>query len=327
MEPQRRQGLLTSAALRQWRPVFALAAMCIAFGLAEPRFATAENFRVIADRCAIPLILAVGMSFVVLQGSIDLSLEGCMAASSLTAAMLVLNSRTGLDFGWVGMAMALLPGVGIGFANGLLMTRFGVPSFMATLGTWSAALGLAMLLSGGQPPLIRDQALRAFGLGQTGPVSNLALVALAVLAAGAVLQYYTRFGRYSMAIGGGEELARQAGLPVDRCKVLAFMLCGFLAGLAGVLESAQIGLGHVDIGIGQMFATVTAVVIGGTSLAGGAGGVLQSAVGTVMLAVLANGMIFVGIAPEVQKAVQGAIILAASLLAAWHLRHRLRIVR
>lgn len=327
MEPKHRQGILNSAALLQWGPALALLVLCICFTLAEPRFATMENFRVIADRCAIPLILAVGMTFVVLQGSIDLSLEGCMATSSLTVAMLVANSRTGFDLGLPGIALALLPGIGIGFLNGIVMTRLRVPSFMATLGAWSAALGLAMLLSGGQPPLIRDQALRAFGLGQTLTVSNLALVALAVLALGFVLQRYTRFGRYSMAIGGGEELARQAGLPVDRCKVLAFALSGLLAGLAGVLGSAQIGLGHVDIGIGQMFATVTAVVIGGTSLAGGSGGVLQSAVGTVMLAVLANGMIFVGITPEVQKAVQGMIILAASLLATWHLRRRLRIVK
>ena len=155
----------------------------------------------------------------------------------------------------------------------------------------------------------------------------LTIVAILVLALGFVLQHYTRFGRYSMAIGGGEDLARQSGLPVDRYKVLAFAFSGFLAGLAGVLGSAQIGLGHVDIGLGQMFATVTAVVIGGTSLAGGRGGVLQSAVGTIMLAVLANGLIFVGVHPDVQKAVQGAIILSASLLATWHLRHRLRVIK
>lgn len=313
--------------VRQWGPGLALLLLCLGFGLAEPRFATAENFLIIADRAAIPLILAVGMTFVVLQGSIDLSIEGVMAASSLVLAMLVLNSRTGLDLGAAGIALALLPGICIGWLNGIMMTRLRVPSFMATLGAWSAALGCAMLLSGGQPPLIRDTALRTFGLGHTLALPNLAIVALAVLALGFVLQHYTRFGRYSMAIGGGEDLARRSGLPVDRYKVLAFVFSGFLAGLAGVLGSAQIGLGHVDIGLGQMFATVTAVVIGGTPLAGGRGGVLQSAVGTLMLAVLANGMIFVGISPDIQKAVQGAIILSASLLATWHLRHRLRVVK
>lgn len=327
MEPQHRQGVLRSAHLRQWGSCVALLILCAGFALAEPRFATAENFRVIADRSAIPLILAVGMTFVVLQGSIDLSIEGVMAASSLIVAMLVLNSRTGLDLGLSGIAPAILAGMGIGLLNGIVVTRLGVPSFMATLGGWSAALGLAMLLSGGQPPLIHDHALRAFGLGRTLAVPNLTIVAILVLMSGYVLQNYTRFGRYSMAIGGGEELVRFSGIPVDRYKIAAFTFSGLLAGLGGVLGSARIGLGHVDIGFGQMLATITAVVIGGTSLNGGRGGVLQSAVGTLTLAVLANGMIFVGITPDIQKTVEGAIILSVSLFATWRLRNRLRIVK
>jgi ribose transport system permease protein len=310
-----------------WRgPVLALIVMCVGFGLADPRFASLGNLQAIAERSAIPLILAVGMTFVVLQGSIDLSVEGVMAASSLALAVLVLNNRSGLDLGLPGVLLALLPGLAFGILNGLLVTRLRVPSFMATLGLWSVALGLAMLVSGGQPPLIQDQPLRAFGLGRTFGVPNLALVAIAILACACVAQNYMRLGRYSMAIGGGEELARQSGLPVDRYKVAAFAVCGLLAGLGGVLGSARIGLGHVDIGLGQMLATVTAVVIGGTSISGGRGGVLQSALGTLILAVLANGMIVVGITPELQKAVEGAIILAASVLAAWQLRARLRIV-
>jgi ribose transport system permease protein len=327
MGPQHRQGILNRADWRLRGPGLVLVLMCIGFGLAEPRFASLENLWAIADRSAIPLILAVGMTFVVLQGSIDLSVEGVMAACSLTLAMLVLNSRSGLDLGLAGILLALLPGLALGILNGLLLTRLRVPSFMATLGIWSVALGLAMLVSGGQPPLIQDQALRAFGLGKTLGVPNLALVAILVLACGYVAQNYTRLGRYSMAIGGGEDLARLSGLPVARYKVAAFALCGLLAGLAGVLASARIGLGHVDIGLGQMLATITAVVIGGTSISGGRGGVMQSALGTLILAVLANGMIFVGITPKLQKAVEGAIILAACVLATWHLRARLRIIQ
>ncbi len=310
----------------RWGPLAALIALSACFGILEPRFVTADNLRAIADSSAIPLILAVGMTFVVLQGSIDLSIEGVMAFSSLALAMLVLNSRTSLDTGAAALVLAVLPSLCIGALNGFVVTRLAVPSFMTTLGTWSAALGLAMLLSGGQPPLVKDEALRDFGLGRTATIPNLAIVAALVVTLGHVLQNHTRFGRYGMAIGGGEELARLSGLPVDRCKVLAFAFSGALAGLAGVLASVRIGVGHVDIGIGQMLATVTAVVIGGASLSGGRGSVLQSAVGALLLAVLANGMVFVGIAPETQKAVQGAIILAASLLATWRLRDRLRMV-
>jgi ribose transport system permease protein len=312
---------------RRWGPSVALIVLCVGFSLAAPRFATAENLWVVADRSAIPLILAVAMTFVILQGSIDLSIEGVMALSSLTVAMLVLNSRTGLALGPIGMVLAILSGAGIGLLNGVLVTRLGVPSFMATLGVWSAALGLAMLLSGGQPPIIEDQTVRAFGLGRTFAVPNLAIVAILVLTLGHVLQNYTRFGRYSRAIGGGEDLVRLSGVPVNRYKLLAFTFSGLLSGLGGVLGSSRIGLGHVDIGVGQMLATVTAVVIGGTPLSGGRGGVLQSALGALTLAVLADGMIFVGITPNIQQAVQGAIILSATIFATWHLRSRLRIVK
>jgi ribose transport system permease protein len=198
---------------------------------------------------------------------------------------------------------------------------------MVTLGIWSVSMGVAMLLSGGQPPLIRDEMLRSFGLGETLGVPNLSIVAILCLAVGYVLQTYTRFGRYSYVIGGGEDLARLSGIPVFRYKVLVFAFSGLLAGLAGVMESARIGLGHVDIGLGQMFAAITAVVIGGTSLSGGRGGVFQSAVGVLILVVLANGMIFIGVSPYVQKSVQGGIILCAILIATWHLRSRLRVVK
>ncbi|MEO7580876.1 MAG: ABC transporter permease [Massilia sp.] len=317
---------MSATHLQLWGPALALLILCVGFGLAEPRFASAENLMAIADRSAVPLILAVGMSFVVLQGSIDLALEGSMALGSLGLAMLVLNNRNGLDLGGAGLALALLPGLLLGLLNGGLVARLGVPSFMATLGLWSAAMGIAMLLSAGVPPLILDQGMRGFGLGRSGALPNLAWIAVAVVALGHGLQHYTRFGRYSMAIGGDEALARQGGIAVGRYKVAAFGLSGLLAALAGALASMQIGLGHVDIGIGQMLATVSAVVIGGTPLSGGRGGVLQSALGVLILAVLANGMIFVGVTPELQKAVQGAIILLASLLATWHLRGRLRVV-
>src|SRR5271165_7078983 len=314
-------------ALLSWAPLLALIVLCLGFGLAEPGFATVENLWTIADRSAIPLILAVGATFIILQGSIDLSVEGVMAASSLTFAMCVLNSRTGLDLGVFGLVLATFAGAGLGMLSGVVTTYLRVPSFMVTLGVWSASMGIAMLLSGDQPPLVKDPMLRALGLGRSLSVPNLFLVAVAVVLFGHVLQGYTRFGRYSMAIGGGEDLARQLGLRVDRYKVGAFAFAGLLSGMSGALESARIGLGHVDVGGGQMFATITAVVIGGTSLGGGRGGVLQSAVGTLTLAVLTSGMIFVGVSPYAQKAVEGGLILLAVLVATWPLRSRLRIVK
>jgi len=306
--------------LRSWAPVFALIILSVGFGLAEPKFVSLANLLTIADRSAIPLILSVGMTFVVLQGSIDLSIEGVMATGSLVFAMSVLNSRTELDLGPFGLLAAALAGACLGFVNGTAITWFRVPSFLVTLGIWSVGAGIAMLLSGDQPPLIRDPLLSAMGLGRSLGVPNLFLLSGIVLLIGYVLQNFTRFGRYSLIIGGGEHLARLHGLPVDRYKVLAFTFAGLLSGLAGALESARVGLGHVDIGSGQMLATITAVLVGGTSLNGGRGGVLQSAVGVFTLAVVTNGMIFVGISPYAQQAVYGVLILMAALVTAYSLR-------
>jgi ribose transport system permease protein len=323
----RRWPGLVSRSLLGWGPLVALILLCFAFGMADPGFVTLQNLQTIASRSAIPLILAIGLTFVVVQGSIDLSIEGLMAASSLTFALTVLNSRTGGDAGPLGLVIATTVGAFFGFVNGAVITRLRVPSFMATLGVWSFTGGVAMLLSGGNPPLVRDQTLRSFGLGQTLGIPNLALVALVCLGIGYFLQHWTRFGRYSYVIGGGEDIARLSGIAVDRYKVLAFVFSGCMAGLAGALESARIGIGHSEVGAGQLFAAITAVVIGGTPLSGGRGGVIQSVIGVLIIAVLGSGMIFVGVSPYLQKAVQGAIILVAVVGATWQLRARLRVVK
>ena len=222
--------------LLSWGPLGALVLLCIAFGVADPEFATLGNLQTIASRSAVPLILAVGLTFVIVQGSIDLSLEGLMAVSSLTFALCVLNSRTGSDLEFLGIVVATAVGAGFGVVNGFLVTRLRVPSFMATLGIWSFTGGVAMLLSGGNPPLVRDETLRVLGLGQTLGMPNLALIALLCLALGYFLQERTRFGRYSYVIGGGEDLARLSGIAVERFKMLVFAFSGCLAGLAGALE-------------------------------------------------------------------------------------------
>lgn len=312
---------------RAWAPAVSLLVLVVAFGIAEPQFLSPNNLATLASQAAIPLILATGMSFVILQGSIDLSVEGVMGACSLIFALLVHNDRSGIDLSFLAVAAGALVGGAFGTLNGLLVTRLRIPSFMVTLGVWSFSSGVAMLISGGQPPRILDMGMRTWALGSTGSLPNLAIIAVVFLAVGYVLQAYTRIGRYTFVIGGSEEIARLSGIAVDRFKVLAFAFSGLSAGLAAALESARLGLGHVEIGADQMFLTLTAIVIGGTSLSGGRGGVVQSAIGVVILTVLANGMIFVGVTPYLQKAVQGIIILVAVTAATWHLRSRLRVVK
>ena len=208
----------------------------------SPKFATLESLENIASRSAIPLVLSVGLTFVILMGAIDLSIEGVMEACSLTFALLILNDRTGLNLGILAIVIAVALGAGFGLFNGVINTRFRIPSFMVTLGTWSIAFGLAMLLSGGHPPIIQDQNIRAWGLGQWLGLPLLTCVAVACVLIGYLLQRYTRFGRYAYVIGGGEENALQSGINVAYYKTLVFTFCGATAGLAGVMESARLGL-------------------------------------------------------------------------------------
>ena len=313
--------------VREWAPVLALAVLWVGFSLADARFADPTNIRTLASQAAVPLILATGLTFIVVQGSIDLSIEGVMAACSLCFALLVRNNRSGFDFGYAAIPASMVLGAGFGAVNGLLVVGLRVPSFMATLGMWSITSGVAMLISAGEPPQIKDMALRTWALGDSFGVPRLTIVAAVFLAVGYVLQTYTRFGRYSYVIGGSEEIARLSGIAVDRFKVLAFAFGALSAGLAAALESARLGLGHVEIGANQMFLTVTAVVIGGTSLIGGSGGVIHSAIGVLILTELSSGMIYVGVSPYMQTAVRGAIILLAVTAATWRLRKRLRVIK
>ena len=308
-------------------PVVALVALVAVFSLASDRFFTLRNARSVADQTSILLVLAVGATFVILLGSIDLSVEGVMATSSLVVVLLAENSRNANDLGY----LAVLAGVGVGalfgLVNGVLHTRLRIPSFMVTLGTGAIGTGVATVLFGGQPPRLLDEGLRAWGTGRWAGVPRLVLLALVVLACGYLVQRYTRVGRYVYVIGGDEQIARLSGIPIARHKVWAFVLSGSAAGLAGAMAATRLGVGDVQIGAGLVFTTITAVVVGGTLLSGGRGGVVQTLVGALLISVLANGLILVGVESSVQRSVQGVVIIIAIAATAWSLRHRIRVVK
>ena len=314
--PPRRARAAPSRArvLARFGPALALLGLGLLIAAVNPRFATLDNLRSIAGQSAIPLVLAVGLTFVILAGAIDLSIEGIMAISSVVVSFLVANPRTPFDLGLLGVVVAVAIGGLLGLANGLIHVGLRIPSFMVTLGMWSIGVGAATVLYGGFPTPVRDPMVRSWALEQTAGFSNLTLFALGTLAVGYAIQRYTRVGRYAYAIGGNEDLARLSGVAVGRYKVMIFTFAGLCFGLGGVLTAARIGQGTANVGSGTLFATVTAVVVGGTALTGGTGGVLQSLVGVLFVTTLNNGMILVGIHPFVQQAVQGLLIIVAVAL-------------
>ena len=310
-----------------YAPTIALIALCALFTLINSTFLTIDNFRNIIDASAILMTVAVGLTFVILIGGIDLSVEGVIAASSVSVALLVANDHNGNNLGLIGVILAILVGTLFGLANGLIITRVKVPSFMATLGTWSVGLGVATVFFGGRVPNIHDQWLRDWELVRWFTFSPIIWIAVGVVIVGYVIQRYTRVGRYAYVIGGNEELAIQSGINVNRYKVLIFMLSGTLVGLSAVMVSARLGIGDARLGANTLFAAVTAVVIGGTLLTGGRGGVLQTVIGVLIVNVINNGMVLAGVDPYLQKAVQGAIIVGAVTVTTWPLRSRLRMIK
>ena len=301
-----------------WRalaPIGVFFLLCLVIALFSPNFLSVSNAIRILNASAIPVVLVMGATFVILMGSIDLSVEGIVALCAVVTASLVLNDTTSANLGLLAVPAAMLAGGVIGLANGASHVYLRIPSFMATLGIGFICLGIATAALGGFPVRISDRAFRALTLGRTlGLPNGIWLAALAVLVAWAI-QQRTRLGRYVYAIGTDEITARQSGVPVERTRILVFVLAGLFSGLAGAMAAAQLGQGHALIASGRLFTTITAVVVGGTALSGGVGSVLNSVVGVLIVIVLTNGMVLMGVPPFVQQGVQGFLIIVAVTLA------------
>lgn len=308
----------------------AFVALVAVFWLLNPgTFATVANAQTILNQAALPLMVAVGATLVVLMGSIDLSVEGVMGAAGMTFVLLSANSRGSEDLGVpVALLASVAVGTALGLAAGVIHTRLRVPSFIVTLGIWYVGLGVATLLFGESAiPFLADEALKAWPNQLTLGLPHGFLAAAVLVLAGAAVARYTRIGRNAYAIGDNEQIAAANGLAVGRTKIVVFAAAGACSALAGVLASVQLGAGSATVGIGTLFLTLAAVVIGGTALRGGRGGILRSALGVLLLTTLNNGLILSGVSPNIQSGVSGAVLVVAIIAAAWPHRSRLRVTK
>lgn len=330
LRPAERRAASTrwASALGGLSPLLAIVAVSILFSIVTPSsFLTAGNLRTILDQAALPLILAMGATFVILLGAIDLSIEGVMAAGALTFVLLSANNINDINLGPLAPVIAVaLAGV-LGLFTGLVHTRFKVPSFMVSLGVWYVGLGIATVLFGNEVPQLTDAAQRSWASATPFWVSNAVLIAAGVVILAAVAGRWTRFGRYAYAIGADEDIARTSSVPVNRYKVYVFVFAGLCSGLAGVVGADRLGVGIVDVGSGQLFTTIAAVVVGGTLLSGGQGGVFRSVCGVFLLVIISNGLILSGVSPNIQQAVSGLVIVLAVVVTGLRSRSRLRVVK
>jgi len=278
-----------------------------ALSLSTDTFLSIANFTNVARQVSINGILAVGVTFVLLTGGVDLSLGSVVALSGVACAT---YAHPGDHSVLVPIAVGLLTGVACGLLNGVLVTRGGVAPFIVTLGMMTIARGLALIFSGGRPVANMSNELTALAGDLFGiPIPVLCFTGVA-FAAWFFLRNF-RLGRHIYAIGGNENAARAAGVPVERVKLFAYGLCGLLTGLAGVVLAARITTGQPNAGQAYELDAIAAVVIGGTSLAGGVGTITGTLLGVLLIGVINNGLDLMGVSSYYQAVIKGVIIVGA----------------
>lgn len=287
-----------------------LIVLSIIFGIINPRFFTPKNFGFILKQSSVLLIVSLAETFVILTGSIDLSLQGIVVLSCVvTAKMLdIFNFSSPLV-----VIFIILISVGIGsicgLLNGLILTKGKIPSFLITLGTGTMFQGFCLLITGGYTIPITNSYYKWLGSGDILKIPTIAIIALIVYIYAVFLNNYTPFGRYVFAVGGGELTARYSGISVDKIKLIVFVFAGMLAGLGGALTSARLGAGTSTAGGSIELDVIAATVMSGTSLSGGVGNVSKTILGVCAITLLSNGLNIIGVSPHIQIVLKGFIVI------------------
>ena len=304
--------------LARFQSLLALGAMVVALSLSTDSFLTVDNGLNVLRQISINLCLSIGMTMIVIAGGIDLSVGSVLALSGAIAAGLLKNGITitswnvMLQFTVLGAIVAgVVTGLAMGWFNGLLITRFRLPPFVATLGTLSIARGLTMLWTGGFPITSLGEGFRFLGTGYWLGIPVPVWISAALVALFHVFMQRTVFGKYMYAIGDNERTARLCGVNVEGIKWLAYTLGGGLAGVAGLLMAARLDSATPNAGFSYELDSIAAVVIGGTSLSGGRGSILGTVLGCLIIGVLNNGLVLLEVSPFWQQVIKGVVILFA----------------
>ncbi|WP_340109960.1 ABC transporter permease [Pikeienuella sp. HZG-20] len=294
-----------------WLPLGVVVALIVFFSLASDAFLSLRNMTGILGQASTLLLACLGASFVVLMGCIDLS----VGAIVLLVGAITVKALNLMDAGVAALLIGMGAGAALGAINGLIYALGRIPSFVVTLGTLSIFTGAAWEILEGRALRFSSVAFEELAIGQLIPSApNIALFALGAWAIMSLAGRRTRFGRYMYFIGGGEAVARTAGIPVLRYKIYAFALSGMTAGLAGSLAVARLGAAGPTLGQDLLLNTLAAIVVGGTSLSGGIGGVHRTLIGVAIIALLDNGLNLMGVNQYTQMMIKGAVVIGAVLI-------------
>lgn len=305
------------ALLAKLAPLIFLLGLVVIFTALEPRFLIPLNLFNILRQVSIVGIIAIGMTFVILIRGIDLSVGSLVALTGLCAAVVAKGGidggfTEGAGFHWSLAALAAI-GVGtiMGLAQGMIVACLSVPAFVVTLGGLTIFRGLALALGNGGPVSGFSADFGWWGRGLVGPVPVPVIVFAVVAFVGYLVLTQTRFGRSIYAVGSNPEAARLSGINVNRVTILTYGIIGFCTGLSGFVLSARLNSAEAVAGTGYELTVIAAVVIGGTSLYGGTGGVVGTVIGALLTGVLINGLVLLQTSPYTQQVLIGLIIIAA----------------
>lgn len=294
---------------RELRAIWMLLFVCLILFIATPLFLTGDNLLNVLLAASVTALLAAGQTYVIILAEIDLSVGAVLGISSIVTAFVLQDQPlvVGLLAGWgVGAAAGLV--------NGLLVTKLRMPSFIATLAMMSVLAGLTLQLSQGNPVSINDDGFLAIGQSRLLGVPNPVWIMLAAFVVFGLILARSRYGRHVYAVGDNADAARLAGIQVHRVKILAFVISGLLSATAGFILAARLGTAQPTAGSGLELAAIAAVIIGGTSLAGGRGALAGTLIGALLLGVIDNGLNLLDVSPFLQGVVKGLVILLAIFL-------------
>ena len=277
----------------------------------SPYFLTIPNLLNVVRQVSIIAIISFGMTMVILTGGIDLSVGSMLAFSGAVTAGMIVNS--GLNV-FVAILIGLAAGTALGLFNGIAVAKAKLPAFIVTLAMMTVARGFTLIYTNGRPISGFDETFRFFGAGYLGRIPVPVLIMFILLFVIYILLKKTPLGRYIYAIGGNEKATKLSGINTDRIKIAVYALNGFLAAVSGIILTSRLNSAQPMAGEGYELDAIAAVVLGGTSLSGGSGGVVGTIIGALIIAVLNNGLNLLNVSSFYQLVAKGAVILLAVFL-------------